>query len=90
MHAQLEEEIFYPAFKALSAGSESEDLFYEASEEHHLVDIVLPALIAANPRSHEFAAKAKVLKDLKAWAARTLPTLHQHHMSAQEISAKLK
>jgi hemerythrin superfamily protein len=64
MHAQLEEEIFYPAFKALSAGSEAENLFYEASEEHHLVDIVLPALMAANPSSHEFAAKAKVLRDL--------------------------
>jgi hemerythrin superfamily protein len=73
MHAQLEEEIFYPAFKALSAGSEAEDLFYEASEEHHLVDIVLPALMAANPRSHEFEAKAKVLKDLV-----------EHHIKEEE------
>lgn len=64
MHAQIEEEVFYPAFKAASAGSEAEDLFYEAEEEHHLVDIILPALKAANPKSHEFAAKAKVLKDL--------------------------
>jgi hemerythrin superfamily protein len=64
MHAQLEEEIFYPAFKAASKGTEAEDLFFEASEEHHLVDIVLPALMSANPKSHEFAAKAKVLRDL--------------------------
>lgn len=64
MHAQLEEEIFYPAFKAAAKGTEAEDLFFEASEEHHLVDMVLPALMAANPKSHEFAAKAKVLKDL--------------------------
>lgn len=64
MHAQLEEEIFYPAFKAAAKGTEAEDLFFEASEEHHLVDIVLPALMSANPKSHEFAAKAKVLKDL--------------------------
>jgi hemerythrin superfamily protein len=73
MHAQLEEEIFYPAFKSLSAGSEAEDLFYEAAEEHHLVDMVLPALMAANPRSHEFAAKAKVLKDLV-----------EHHIKEEE------
>lgn len=73
MHAQLEEEIFYPAFKALSAGSDAEDLFYEASEEHHLVDMVLPALMVANPRSHEFAAKAKVLKDLV-----------EHHIKEEE------
>lgn len=63
-HAQLEEEVFYPAFKAVSEGSDAEDLFYEAAEEHHVVDMVLPALKAANPKSHEFSAKAKVLKDL--------------------------
>ena len=63
-HAQIEEEVFYPAFKAAAEDSEREDLFYEATEEHHLVDIELPSLKAANPTSHEFAAKAKVLKDL--------------------------
>lgn len=64
MHAQVEEEVFYPAFKAATRGSDAEDLFYEAAEEHHIVDMVLPALKAANPKSHEFSAKAKVLKDL--------------------------
>lgn len=64
MHAQLEEEIFYPAFLNATKGEETEDLFYEAAEEHHVVDLVLPALKAANPKSHEFAAKAKVLKEL--------------------------
>jgi hemerythrin superfamily protein len=63
-HAQIEEELFYPTFKALAEDSEKVDLFYEATEEHHLVDMVLPALKAANPKSHEFAAKAKVLKEL--------------------------
>lgn len=42
MHAQLEEEIFYPAFQAASRGSEAEDLFYEAAEEHHIVDMSCP------------------------------------------------
>lgn len=64
MHAQLEEEIFYPAFKAAARGKEAEDLFYEAAEEHHIVDMVLPALKAANPKSKEFKAKATVLKEL--------------------------
>lgn len=63
-HSQLEEEVFYPAFKARTQNTDAEDLFYEAAEEHHLVDMVLPALKAANPKSHEFAAKAKVLKEL--------------------------
>jgi len=64
MHSQLEEEVFYPAFKAKTRGSDAEDLFYEAAEEHHVVDMVLPALKSASPKSHEFSAKAKVLKDL--------------------------
>lgn len=63
-HAQLEEEVFYPAYKAKTEKMEAQDLFYEAAEEHHLVDIELPSLKAANPKSKEFGAKAKVLKDL--------------------------
>ena len=73
MHAQLEEEIFYPAFKAATRGTEAEDMFYEAAEEHHIVDMVLPALKAANPKSHEFKAKAKVLFDLL-----------EHHIKEEE------
>ncbi|HEY0142106.1 MAG TPA: hemerythrin domain-containing protein [Thermoanaerobaculia bacterium] len=64
MHAQIEEEVFYPAFKAVTKGQEAEDLFYEAAEEHHVVDMVLPALKTANPKSKEFTAKAKVVKEL--------------------------
>ncbi|HEX9162623.1 MAG TPA: hemerythrin domain-containing protein [Thermoanaerobaculia bacterium] len=64
LHSQIEEEVFYPAFKAASEKTQSEDLFYEATEEHHLVDIELPSLKAANPKSKEFGAKAKVLRDL--------------------------
>lgn len=63
-HAQVEEEVFYPAFKAATEKTDDEHMFYEASEEHHIVDMVLPALKAANPKSHEFEAKAKVLLDL--------------------------
>jgi len=73
MHSQLEEEIFYPAYKAATRKSEEEHLVYEATEEHHVVDMVLPALMAANPKSHEFEAKAKVLMDLI-----------QHHIKEEE------
>jgi hemerythrin-like domain-containing protein len=64
MHAQIEEEVFYPAFLAATKGKDGAELFYEAAEEHHIVDMVLPALKAANPKSNEFGAKAKVLRDL--------------------------
>ncbi|HEX8155616.1 MAG TPA: hemerythrin domain-containing protein, partial [Thermoanaerobaculia bacterium] len=42
MHAQVEEEVFYPAFKAATEKTDQVDLFYEAAEEHHIVDMVLP------------------------------------------------
>lgn len=63
-HAQIEEEVFYPAFKAAAGKSDDVSMFYEAAEEHHLVDIELPSLKTANPKSHEFEAKAKVLMEL--------------------------
>jgi hemerythrin superfamily protein len=72
-HAQLEEEIFYPAFKAAAEKTDAVDMFYEAAEEHHLVDMVLPALKAANAKSHEWEAKAKVMKELV-----------EHHVKEEE------
>jgi hemerythrin-like domain-containing protein len=62
-HSRLEEEIFYPAFKEAARKSD-EHLYYEAVEEHGLVDIVLPDLKSTSSDSEKFSAKAKVLKDL--------------------------
>jgi hemerythrin-like domain-containing protein len=64
VHSKIEEEIFYPAFHAAAQSKEDEKMFFEAAEEHGLVDVVLPALEDADPSSDVFAAKAKVLKDL--------------------------
>lgn len=63
-HARIEEEIFYPAFKRKAEESEEYQMYFEAKEEHGLVDIMLPKVRAAKPESDEFAARAKVLKDL--------------------------
>lgn len=64
VHTQIEEEIFYPAFQQAAQGEEEEHLYYEALEEHHVVDMVLPGLKGTDEASEEFAARAKVLKDL--------------------------
>ena len=64
VHATIEEEIFYPAFKRKAEESEEMEMFFEAKEEHGLVDIMLPKAKASRPESDEFAARAKVLKDL--------------------------
>ena len=63
-HSRIEEEIFYPAFKRKAEESEHYQMFFEAKEEHNLVDIMLPKAKASKPESDEFAARAKVLKDL--------------------------
>ena len=64
IHAQIEEEIFYPAFRERSEEGEDEKLFYEAEEEHNLVHGILPALKKTDPGTELFSARAKVLKDL--------------------------
>ena len=63
-HAKVEEEIFYPAFKRKAEDSEEMQMFFEAKEEHGLVDIMLPKAKQSNPDSDEFGARAKVLKDI--------------------------
>lgn len=64
VHTQIEEEIFYPAFRESDA-DESEKLFFEAKEEHRAVDdLVLPDLEATEVTSDAFLGRVKVLKDL--------------------------
>jgi len=64
IHTQIEEEIFYPAFRD-SQADESKKLFYEAKEEHRAVDeLVLPDVENTEPASEEFAGRIKVLKDM--------------------------
>lgn len=62
-HSQIEEEIFYPAYRNAVRKSDAH-LYFEALEEHHLVDLVLPEIKATSVESEEFGARAKVLKDL--------------------------
>ena len=64
VHTQIEEEIFYPAFRDALKSETDEHLYYEALEEHHVVDLVLPEIKESSEGSEEFSAKAKVLKDL--------------------------
>jgi hemerythrin-like domain-containing protein len=64
IHTKIEEEIFYPAFRDAAEKEDDKELYYEALEEHHVVDMVLPEIMKTKPDAEEFAAKAKVLKDL--------------------------
>jgi len=63
-HTKIEEEIFYPAFKAAGKAEEAK-MYFEALEEHRAAgDLVLPDLLQTPPESEKFSGRAKVLKEL--------------------------
>ena len=64
VHTQIEEEIFYPAFREAAARAEDREMFFEASEEHRVVDFEMPRVTGTDAGTDEFGAKAKVLKEL--------------------------
>jgi hemerythrin superfamily protein len=64
IHTRIEEEIFYPAFREAAQKKDDTKLYFEALEEHHVVDMILPEIKGTDAESEQFAAKAKVLKDL--------------------------
>ena len=63
VHTTIEEEIFYPAFLDASRNKEDKKLYYEAVQEHHVVDLVMPEAHEGDS-PEELKAKAKVLKDI--------------------------
>lgn len=73
VHTQLEEQIFYPAFKQ-AGGKEEAVMSAEAVEEHRAVDArVLPDLLKTAPDTTDFSGRAKVLKELL-----------EHHIEEEE------
>jgi hemerythrin superfamily protein len=60
VHAQLEEEIFYPAMERAGMGS----LVVESEEEHKQAETLMNELAQLDPRSGELAPKFKVLTEL--------------------------
>ena len=64
VHTTIEEEIFYPAYRDAVRKKEDRELYQEALEEHHVVDLVLPEIKGTDAGSEVFGAKAKVLKEL--------------------------
>jgi hemerythrin superfamily protein len=64
-HTTIEEEIFYPAFKARGDQSDDDKMYFEALEEHRAAgDLVLPDLLATPVGTEKFSGRAKVLKEL--------------------------
>jgi hemerythrin-like domain-containing protein len=64
IHTTIEEEIFYPAFRDAVRSKDDKMMYFEALEEHHVVKLVMPEVKEDGMALEEFAAKAKVLKEL--------------------------
>ena len=60
VHAEIEEEIFYPAAKA-KADKEGKELVAEAVEEHHVVKVLIEEMKAIPEMNEQFEAKFTVL-----------------------------
>ena len=58
-HMAIEQEIFYPAVKAVD-----EDLVLEAFEEHSLAELALKRLLATGPEDTSFKARVVATKEL--------------------------
>lgn len=72
-HTSIEEQVFYPAFREAAKTDKDRRLFHEATEEHHVVDVVLPEVRASRHEADVFAARAKVLRELV-----------QHHIDEEQ------
>ena len=62
IHAQIEEKIFYQAFREVSE-KEPKKLVRESFEEHKIVKTLLAELAGMKPKDEQFDAKVTVLKE---------------------------
>jgi hemerythrin-like domain-containing protein len=58
LHTELEEKIVYPSLKEQDA-----KIFYEAGEEHHVVDLLIEELQQLKVSAPEYAAKVTVMEE---------------------------
>lgn len=58
LHTELEEKIVYPRLKEQDA-----KIFYEAGEEHHVVDLLIEELQQMKVSAPEYAAKMTVMEE---------------------------
>ena len=62
-HAQIEEEIFYPAVADANVGREGKELVREARQEHEVVKTLLEEISGLSPSDDQYDAKTKVLQE---------------------------
>ena len=70
VHAQVEEEIFYPLARQ---SLDDELMILEADEEHHIAELLVQEIIALEPTDEHYVAKCIVLKEMV-----------EHHIEEEE------
>ena len=93
VHAQIEEEIFYPAARE-AGGKEVEDLLNEAEVEHGSIKELVAALEAGSPDDELFDAQVKVMSEwvkhhVKEEENELFPKIRQSGMDLEEVGAQL-
>lgn len=93
VHAQIEEEIFYPA--AREAAKDGEDLLNEAEVEHGSIKELVAAIEEGSPGDDElFDARLKVLSEwvkhhVKEEEGELFPKIRKSDMDLEEVGAQL-
>lgn len=64
VHTQVEQEIFYPAFRKACANARGDKIYFDSLEEHKaMAEVLIPDVQQADAASAEFAGKAQALRD---------------------------
>jgi hemerythrin superfamily protein len=87
VHAQLEEELVYPALKALRS-QDMKDLVAEAAEEHQVAKTLIAELTTLAPEDAQYDAKVTVLGEyvqhhVKEEEQELFPKAHKHLSKAR-------
>ena len=92
VHAQIEEEIFYPA--AREALEDEEDLIDEAEVEHSTLKSLIEQLEGMNPEDELYDAKVKVLSEyvkhhVKEEEGEMFPKLKKADIDLEELGTEM-
>jgi hemerythrin-like domain-containing protein len=94
VHAQIEEEILYPAAKEAFQDEEEEDMVYEAVVEHASAKDLIAKIEAMTPEDESFKATVKVLSEyikhhVKEEETEMFPSLKDTDLDLKAIGTQL-
>jgi hemerythrin superfamily protein len=93
VHAQIEEEIFYPAARE-AGGKEVEDLLNEAEVEHGSIKELVATIESGSPDDELFDAQVKVVSEwvkhhVKEEEGEIFPKIRKSGMDLEEVGEQL-